>query len=561
MTGENQDQNELVFVPLGGCGEIGMNLNLFGFGPPNDRKWIVVDIGVTFGDLSTPGIDVIMPDPEYIAQYKDDLLGIVVTHGHEDHIGAVAHLWPYLRCPIFVTPFTSVLVASKLAERGLLDEAPLEVIDLEARFDLGPFDIEYITLTHSTLEPNALAIRTPLGIILHTGDWKIDPDPVLGDVTNKDRLAAIGEEGVLAMVCDSTNVFVPGSAGSEADVRESLIDLVGTLTGRVVITTFASNVARVASVIEAARANDRHVALAGRSMLRVVEAARETGYLTDFANFVPEDEAGFLPPEKILYICTGSQGEPRAALGRIARGDHSHITIEEGDTVIFSSRVIPGNERGIYALQNELTELGVDIITARDHFVHVSGHPCRDELAQMYQWVKPKLAVPVHGEMRHLREHQELAHELQVPQVCVTGNGGMMRLAPGRPEIVDQVPSGRLHLDGDLLVSAADTSLRERKKLSFGGLVVALLIFDRAGDLLEGSEVSTYGMPEVKGMSGRTIAEALEDDIFERVEDLPVRERNIDKDVERAVRQVGRARLRSSWGKRPQFDVRIIRID
>jgi ribonuclease J len=330
-----------------------------------------------------------MPDPEFIEGLKDDLLGIVATHGHEDHIGAVAYLWPRLRCPVYATPFTAKLIEGKLIERDLQDDVPLEIVELGGKFDLGPFGIEYITLTHSILEPNALSIETPLGTLLHTGDWKIDPAPMLGQTTNETRLREIGDSGVLAIICDSTNVFVEGQAGSESDVRKELIKLIATLEGRVAVTTFASNVARLSSVIEAARSNNRSIVLVGRSMLRMCEVARETGYLTDFSDFVPESEAGYLPPENVLYLCTGSQGEPRAALSRIASGEHRHVTLEEGDAVVFSSRVIPGNERSIHALQNQLSGNGVEVISEEDHDIHVSGHPCRGELAQMYQWIRP----------------------------------------------------------------------------------------------------------------------------------------------------------------------------
>ncbi|TNE57304.1 MAG: ribonuclease J [Alphaproteobacteria bacterium] len=538
-----------------------MNLNLFGYGSERDRKWIIVDLGVTFGDLTTPGVDLIMPDPAFIAEQRDDLLGIIATHGHEDHIGAIARLWPLLRCPVYATPFTANLIENKLAELGLLDDVTLHVVDLGARFDLGPFDIEYITLTHSILEPNALAIRTPLGTILHTGDWKIDPDPLLGDLTNENRLREIGEEGVLAIICDSTNVFVPGTAGSEGAVRESLIELVGTLTGRVAITTFASNFARLTSAIEAARANDRHVCLVGRSMLRITEAARETGYITDFSGFVSEEEAGFLPKDKVLYLCTGSQGEGRAALARIAAGDHQHVNLSEGDTVIFSSRIIPGNERGIYALQNQLIERGVDVIDADDHFVHVSGHPCRDDLATMYQWLKPKIAIPVHGELRHLREHVKFAKKCQVPEVVMARNGEMVRIAPHKAQIVEEVPSGRLHLDGEFLVSDRDPALKDRKKMSFAGALVVTVTLDDDGQVLEDPRILALGMPNERGLSGRQLLDVLEEDVDAALERLSPRQRRDDGEVEQACRRAIRQRMRNSWQKRPQIEAQVIRLE
>ncbi|TNE41838.1 MAG: ribonuclease J [Alphaproteobacteria bacterium] len=538
-----------------------MNLNLFGFGTQRDRKWIIVDLGVTFGDLTTPGVDLIMPDPAFIADQREDLLGIIATHGHEDHIGAIARLWPMLKCPVYATPFTANLIENKLAELGLLDEVPLHVVDLGARFDLGPFDIEYITLTHSILEPNALAIRTPLGTVLHTGDWKIDPEPLLGDLTNENRLREIGEDGVLAIICDSTNVFVPGTAGSEGAVRESLIELVASLKGRVAITTFASNFARLTSAIEAARANDRHVCLVGRSMLRITEAARETGYITDFSGFVTEEEAGFLPKDNVLYLCTGSQGEGRAALARIASGDHQHVTLSEGDTVIFSSRIIPGNERGIYALQNQLIERGVDVIDADDHFVHVSGHPCRDDLATMYQWLKPQVAIPVHGELRHLREHVKFAKKCQVPEVVMARNGEMVRIGPGKAQIVDEVPSGRLHLDGEFLVSDYDPALKDRRKIAYAGVLVVTVTLDDEGQVLEDPRVLALGMPNEKGMSGRSLQEVLEADVDGTLETMSPRQRRSDGDIEQACRRALRQRMRNSWQKRPQIEVQVIRLE
>lgn len=466
-----------------------------------------------------------------------------------------------LQCPVFATPFTAKLVENKFAEADLLNEVPLNIIDLGGRFDLGPFDIEYITLTHSILEPNALAIRTELGTILHTGDWKIDPEPLLGDQTNEKRLREIGEDGVLAMICDSTNVFVKGEAGSEGDVRDSMIDLVGTLKGRVAVTTFASNVARLATVIESAKQNDRQICLVGRSMLKITEAARETGYISDFSNFVTEEEAGYLPKDKILYLCTGSQGETRAALSRIASGDHNHVTLNAGDTVIFSSRIIPGNERGIYNLQNMLVENGIEVIDANDHFVHVSGHPCRGELGTMYQWLKPQIAVPVHGEMRHLREHTKLAKEFQVPEVVMTGNGGVIRLAPGKPEVIDEVPSGRLHLDGEILVADAAPSLKERKKISFSGLIVVTITITEAGSVLEDPRVLAFGMPNARGLSGRDLQDVIEEDVDVALDQLSKSGLKNDNDVEQACRQAIRSRMKTSWRKRPQLEVQVIRVD
>ncbi|MDO8840559.1 MAG: ribonuclease J [Parvibaculum sp.] len=551
--------DELVFLPLGGSGEIGMNLNLYGYGPADDRHWIMVDLGVTFGDERTPGIDLIMPDPAFIEERRDRLLGIVLTHAHEDHIGAVAHLWPRLRCPVYATPFTATMVRGKLIEAGLESEVPMHIIPLGHRFDLGPFDIELVTLTHSILEPNALAIRTALGLVMHTGDWKIDPDPVLGGDIDIARLTEIGDEGVRAIVCDSTNVFSPGSSGSEADVATSLIELIRPLEGRVAVTTFASNVARLESIARAAAACDRHAVLVGRAMHRVVAAARDAGYLNDLPPFVSEQDAGYLPREKVLFICTGSQGEPRAALARIAEDGHPNITFNRGDSVIFSSRVIPGNEISIFDLQNTLALRGVRVITEKDHFVHVSGHPCRDELARMYQWIRPEISVPVHGEARHLAEHAALARELQVPQQVVIRNGLMVRLAPGPAEIVDEAPSGRIYLDGEVLTAADEGAVQERRRLAFAGSVFVSIVLDGKGQVRGDPQVRLMGLPEEDG-NGVDFEDRALDAVDEALDRLPAKRRDDDDTVAEFLRRAVRGALRRQWGKKPQVDVVVTRI-
>ncbi|MEL7130243.1 MAG: ribonuclease J [Pseudomonadota bacterium] len=408
------DTSELVFLPLGGCEEIGMNLNAYGYGPPDNRRWIVADVGVTFGNLETPGIDIICADPTFLE--SETVEAIFLTHAHEDHIGAAGLLWPRLKAPIYATPFTAELARIKLIERDV-DPDHLKTIPLRAEIEVGPFTVQYIPLTHSIPEMNGLAIRTPLGTLFHTGDWKIDPDPKVGEDIAIETLEALGQDGVLAMICDSTNVFEEGEAGSEGSVRLALSELIAEQTGRVAVTTFASNVARVESVLLAAKAAGRSVCLVGRSMHKVTQAAKVAGLLSGLDDFVDEEEAGYIPPENILYLCTGSQGEPRAALGRIARGEHRHVTLGNGDTVIFSSRTIPGNEAGISQMQNQLADKGIRLITPKmlAEPIHVSGHPCRDELRRMYQWIKPQVAVPVHGERRHTLEHAEYARSLQVP--------------------------------------------------------------------------------------------------------------------------------------------------
>ncbi|MAN61961.1 MAG: MBL fold metallo-hydrolase [Parvibaculum sp.] len=559
MDRNSLDKAELVFVPLGGTGEIGMNLNLYGFGTDEDRKWIMVDLGVTFSDGRTPGVDVIMPDPTFIEEHRQDLIAIVLTHAHEDHIGAVAHLWPKLRCPVYATPFTAELVKGKLIEAGIEQDVPLNIVDLGARFNLGPFDIEFVTLTHSIPEPNALAIRTTLGTVMHTGDWKIDSSPVIGETLDSKRLAEIGEEGVRAIVCDSTNVFTPGEAGSEADVGTSLTDLIAGLDGRVVVTTFASNVARLESIIRAAEANGRHVVLAGRSMFRVIAAARDTGHLKNLPPFVKAEDAGYLPKDKVLFLCTGSQGEPRAALARIAADTHRDIVLEEGDTVIFSSRIIPGNDVAIFEMQNDLARSGVRVITEKDHFVHVSGHPCRDELTAMYQWIKPEVAIPVHGEARHLLEHAALAKELQVPETLVIQNGDMVRLAPGTAEVVDEVPSGRVVMDGDVLVPSWDAGIQERRRLGFAGAVFVSVALNEKGAVQGDPEIRLIGLPE-RDNCGVRFDERAYDALDSALDQLPQRKRKDEAQVGEYLRRAIRGAIRKEWGKKAAVEVIVTRV-
>ena len=547
----------LYFLPLGGSGEIGMNLNLIGYGPAHHPRWLMIDCGVTFGDESVPGIDLIMGDPTFIAERNEDLLGLVLTHAHEDHIGAVPYLWPKLQCPVYATPFTGHLVVEKLKEVGLQGRVPLHIVPLGGTIELGPFGIELVTLTHSIPEPNALAIRTPLGTLLHTGDWKIDPDPLVGEVTDEAALRKLGDEGVLAMICDSTNVFSPGRSGSEATVRESLIELIGTLRGRIAVTAFASNVARLESVAHAAAAHGRHVVLVGRSMQRVVAAAKASGYLTDMADFIDERDAGWLPPETVLYLCTGSQGEPRAALSRIASGTHPNVTLEAGDTVIFSSRIIPGNEREIFAVQSQLAARGIEVMTEHDHLVHVSGHPCRDELADMYRWVRPKIAVPVHGELRHLVEHEAFARSLQVPQALFAPNGSMMQLAPGPAAIIDEVPHGRLYRDGLNLFRDGYEALRERRKLAIAGVVNAVLVLNKKGRLAAEPAISLHGVavPDAEEMSA-TLRDIV-DDVIER----EVGRAWADDDfIAEMTRRALRKAIVKAAGVKPEAKVQIVRV-
>lgn len=557
----NLDTPELVFLPLGGCGEIGMNLNAYGYGPADDRRWILVDLGVTFGDDTTPGIDLICADPEFITEYADQIEAIFLTHAHEDHIGAVGLLWPRLRAPLYATPFTAHLVAGRLAERGL-SHVDVNVVPLEGSVEAGPFEVTYVTLTHSIPEPNALAIKTPAGTILHTGDWKIDPDPLIGEGVDVDALKRLGDEGVLAMVCDSTNVFVEGESGSEATVRRNLIKLIGSLSGRVAVATFASNVARVATVIEAARLAGRSVCLAGRSMHKIVDAAVSTRVLTELPDLVDEADAGSFPPDKILYLCTGSQGEERAALGRIASDTHRHISLGAGDTVIFSSRVIPGNEKGIFELQNTLAEKGVRIITDKmsKEPIHVSGHPARDELERMYQWVRPRVSVPVHGERRHIMEHATFAKSLQVADAVTPRNGDLIRLAPGKVEVIDVVPNGRLHLDGNRLVPAGSEGLRERVAISKYGYVTASVSIDEDGSIADGPYVSARGLSEEDGSLADESLDAVEAACDEALDGLSRRKRLDDEVVETLLVRAIRRTCERVFGRKPLVDVTIMRV-
>src|SRR5215212_9136665 len=448
-------RDELVFAPLGGVGEIGMNLSIYGLGNARRRSWLAIDLGVSFAsEEHLPGVDLILPDIRFLLEERRNLVGLVLTHGHEDHFGAVLDLWPQLQVPIYTTPFTAALFAAKrLSEPGAPD-IPVNVIALDSRFNVGPFDIELVTVTHSIPESNALIIRTPHGAVLHTGDWKLDPTPVIGSPTDEAKLKRLGDEGCIALMGDSTNAVREGRSPSEADVAKTLAELIKTARGRVAVTTFASSVSRLRSVAVAARAADREVIVVGRAMERVVQVARETGYLDGVQDFRGVDMFGYLPPDKVVALCTGSQGEPRAALARIAENEHPEIALSPGDRVIFSSRTIPGNEKEVGRVINGLINQGVEVITDRTHLVHVSGHPRRAEIEEMYGWVRPRIVVPVHGEALHLSEHAAIARALQVPEVVVCENGDLVRLAPGPAAIIDEVPAARIYKDGRLLVEA-----------------------------------------------------------------------------------------------------------
>jgi len=554
MTFPGIDDSTLCFVPLGGSGEIGMNLNLYGIG----GKWLMVDLGVTFGDYRLPGIDIVMPDIRFIEERKNDLVGLVLTHAHEDHFGAVAHLWPRLKCPVYATPFTAELLRGKLIEADLLDQVPLFEVPLGGRIDLPPFDLGFITLTHSIPEPNALSIRTAAGTVLHTGDWKIDPDPQLGEVTDHQALSALGDDGVLAMICDSTNVLEDGESGSEAGVRAALTEVVGKCRGRVAVTAFASNVARLASIIAAATAAGRQPVLVGRSIKRAITAARAAGYLADVPGLRDESDCAGLAAGECLYICTGSQGESRGAMARIASGEHREVRLDAGDTVIFSSRRIPGNDLTIHALYNTLAARGITVITDSEAPVHVSGHPCRDELAKMYQWVRPHIAIPVHGEPRHLAEHGEFATLMQVPHCLVPENGSIIALDEDGPRLIGKAPAGRLVIDGDQLVDAEGPSVVGRRRLLHNGQASVSLVVNGDGGLLDRPRVSLLGVPWEGDQAD--LVDLVAEAVITAHDRLSRRQRDNDDILAEAMRIAARRALRQSCAKKPLTVVHVHRI-
>jgi ribonuclease J len=542
---------DLAFIPLGGTGEIGLNLNVYRC----DGQLLAVDCGIGFGGPELPEVEVMVPDPAWLAERKDRLVGLVITHAHEDHIGAVASLWRQLRCPVYAGPFASAVLRRKLGEAGLLHEVRLHTVPLSGRMELGPFDIEFLRVAHSVPEAQALAIRTRYGTVLHTGDWKLDPEPLIGEPTDEAAFARLGEEGVLAMVCDSTNALVEGHSGSEAEVRASMTALIRQLRGRIAVTCFATNVARVESIALAAKAAGRQVAIFGRSLRNAEAASRECGYLKSVPDFVPEEEAGFIPDDQLLIICTGSQGEPRSAMSKIAADTHPHISLGEGDTVIFSSRMIPGNERAILRVQDDLSRRGCRVMTADDHMIHVSGHPCRDELKRLYQLVKPKYAVPVHGEWRHLSEHAALARSLQAIPILVE-DGDVLQLAPGEPDVTDSVPVGKLALDGDRLLPLEGGVLAARKRMLFNGIVMASFAVDAGGKVIGMPQISAPGLFENSDAETGRIA----GDLARAVGDLPAPLRREDD----ALREAARSLLRKSVGKRlrkrPNVEVHLLRV-
>ena len=547
-------RDELVFLPLGGAGEIGMNLNLYGFG----GKWIMVDCGIAFADDSMPGVDVILPDPRFIEERSENLLGLLLTHAHEDHIGAIPYLWPRLRCPVYATPFTSALIAGKLEEASLSGDVTLNVVPISGSVTLGDFDVRYVPITHSIPEAHSLSIKTPVGTVVHTGDWKLDPVPVVGNATDAAPFRALGDSGVLALVCDSTNVFRPGNSGSERTVRENVEDIVAKAEGRVAVTTFASNVARIKSVLAVAEACDRHVVLVGRSMWRTVHAACATGYLGPGMEFLTDRDAGYLPPEKTLLLCTGCQGEPRGAMSRIAFGDHPHIQLEVGDLVIFSSKIIPGNERSIDRVQNQLILSGVGVVTEKDYPVHTSGHPSRGELCEMYSWIRPELAVPVHGEIRHLTEHAQFALDNGAKNSVVVRNGDVLRLSPIPGAIVGRVPAGRLALDGRKLVAEDSSNLQMRRRLMFNGLIAVTIVLNSNGLIETQPRILVRGVPGTEDTNFESDATSQLD---QELRALPRARRADDDAIDDLVRRTVRRLLKPLTYGRPPIEVDIIRLD
>ena len=551
--------DELVFAPLGGVGEIGMNLAIYGFGDERRRQWLIVDFGVSFAGDDLPGIDLIFPDIRYLVEERRNLLGIVLTHAHEDHFGALLDLWPQLKVPLYATPFTAALLEAKRHGEPGAPEIPVNVVPVNGRFTLGPFDIELVSMAHSIPESNGLILRTPLGTVLHTGDWKIDPTPVIGSPTDEAKLRALGDAGCLALVGDSTNAVREGRSPSETEVAASLAELIKSARGRVGVTTFASNVARMRAVAEAAAACDREVVLVGRAMERVAQVARETGYLDGIRDFRSVDTYGYLPPDKVVALCTGSQGEPRAALARIAEDEHPDVTFTRGDRIIFSSRAIPGNEKAVARIINGLVAQGIEVITDRTHLVHVSGHPRRAELQELIGWVRPQIVVPAHGEPLHLAEHGELARRAGVGQVVLCRDGDLVRLAPGAAGIVDEVPAGRLYKDGALLVDGEQRTVPDRRRLGYVGIVSVAVALTEKGELAADPEIELTGIPPADA-EGKPIAELAYTAVVQAIESMPRARRRDPDAVAEAARRAVRGAVAGAWRKKPICHVHVLEV-
>jgi ribonuclease J len=540
---------ELLFLPLGGSNEVGMNFNCYRY----KGKWLLIDCGIGFADDYLPGVDVVVPNIDAITPFKKDIVGLVITHAHEDHVGAVALLWPELQCPVYTTPFTAAVLKNKLTEEGLQGRVKVHEVQAGREYPLGPFSLEVIPLTHSIPEMHAIAVKTDAGTVMHTGDWKLDADPLVGPTTDEDTLRRYGDAGVLAMVCDSTNVFVEGESGSEADVRASLRDIIADCQNRAVVTLFASNVARLETVIRAAQDAGREVALSGKSLWRMSDAARQSGYLEGIGRLLTEEQGMELPRSKVVFIVTGCQGESRAALSKIARGDHPAIRLSPGDTIIFSSRTIPGNETKISWVHNQLVLQGLEVINDYNGFVHVSGHPARMELERMYQLVRPKIAVPTHGEARHLREHVNFARQLQVPEAVEATNGAVIRLKEGAAQVVGHVPSGYLALDGNSLIATDSSVIRTRRKIRDDGFCAVSVVIDKRGKLVSPPKFSAPGSLDFEDDRDLFLA------MREEMEALIDRGRFEGKSemLEQKLRNVMRRFLRDELGKKPVLDVHV----
>lgn len=551
--------DELVFCALGGLGEIGMNAALYGFGPPQRRKWIMIDCGLAFAGPDLPGIDLLMPDVSFVESIRADLLGLIITHAHEDHIGAVADLWPRLKCRVFATPFATGLLEAKHSSDPAMAQMRVETVRLGETMSLSPFTIEFVSVAHSIPESAALAIRTPAGLVVHTGDWKLDPTPVIGPPTDVDRFQALGREGVLAMICDSTNILRDGESPSESEVAATLRRLIAEAPGRVAVTTFASNVARLKAVAEAAMAADRQVIVIGRAMDRVISVARERGLLDGIPPFLPPDRFASLPRHQTVLLATGSQGEVRAALSRMSQDDYGEIRLVPGDRVILSSRTIPGNEREVARVVNGLAKQGIDVITDREALVHVSGHPRKAEVAKLYDWVRPRIAIPAHGEPLHLAEHAKLAQSLGVPFTVKAYNGDLVALWPGEPGIVDEVSSGRLSKDGAVLLAPGDPAVAERSKLAFAGVVSIAFGLTSRGDLAGDPDVLIAGLPS-RTRDGKAMDRLIDDAVFATLDTLGKGKRRDADAAASAVERAVRGAVGAMWGKKPIVHVLVVEI-
>jgi ribonuclease J len=552
--------DELVFLPLGGVGEIGMNAALYGFGPERRRKWILVDCGMGFAsEEHMPGVDLMYPDLSFIEQRKEDLLGILITHAHEDHIGALVEMWPRLRAPVYATRFAVGLIESRKLNEPGAPKIELNEIAPGNRLDLGPFNIEYVPVSHSIPESNALAIRTPAGLVVHTGDWKIDATPYLGGMTEESAFRALGDEGVLALICDSTNIVRDGISPSESEVAGALKELIANAPHRVAITTFASNVARIRAVAEAAQACGRELVVVGRAMDRVIDVAEECGYLSGLSEFNPPQAYGYLDRSRVVALLTGSQGEPRAALARIAQDEHPDIALSAGDRVIFSSRTIPGNETPVNTIINSLVRRGIEVVTDRTELVHVSGHPRKDEVARMYAWTRPQIAVPVHGEDLHLAVHADFARKQGVANVVKARNGTVVKLAPGTPEVIQHVPAGRLYRDGDIVTGSLDRAIPDRRKLAFAGVISVAIAIDQRGELAGDPAVEHMGIPE-RTRSGEAFATLIDAAIAETLNGLPRARRRDPEAIEESVSRAVRGVVRAHWGKKPACHVLVVEV-